>query len=170
MLTSDLRARDVFVAHAPFPAYGACELPAFPELALPVRRTTALLCRARFHILTKQRGRETPLLAEDCFLLGFTGAPEKAEWLAPDVAEALLLLSPDGNVLPDLAKNTLRQVLSGLEALRPRVDDAAREKAEALLEAHTRVRQTVRTKGVSHRVEPQFPVDFLGVYVFLPKA
>lgn len=135
-----------------------------------VRRTTTLLCRARFHILTKQRGRETPLLAEDCFLLGFTGAPDKAEWLAPDAAEALLLLSPDGNVLPDLAKNTLRQVLSGLETLRPRVDEAAREKAEALLEAHTRVRQAVRTKGVSHRVEPQLPVDVLGVYVFLPKA
>ncbi len=134
------------------------------------KRTTVLLCRARFHILTRQKGKETPLLAEDCFLLGFTGAPERAEWLAPETAEALLSLGPDGNVLPDLARNSLRQILSGMALLRPRVEEAAREKATALLDAHTRVRQALKVKGISHRVEPQLPVDVLGVYVFLPKA
>ena len=57
-----------------------------------------------------------------------------------------------------------------MDHLRPRIEEAAREKATALLEAHTRVRQALKAKGVSHRVEPQLPIDVLGVYVFVPKA
>ena len=41
--------------------------------------------------------------------------------------------------------------------------------AEELLDAHRRVRQATRQRGVRQRVEPTLPPDVLGVYVYLPK-
>ncbi len=134
------------------------------------KRTTALLCRARFHVVTERPTGDAPLLAEDCLLLAFTGAPERADWLPPDQAEILLSLTPDGNVTPDQAKGFVAQVLEGYEHLRPHLEAAAGERAAAILDAHTRVREAMRARRLQHRVEPQLPIDVLGVYVYLPKA
>src|SRR5262249_11194259 len=59
-----------------------------------LKRTTLLLMRYRFHIVTHQGDRERPLLAEDCQLLAFAGSPQNAEWLPGDQAEALLRADP----------------------------------------------------------------------------
>ncbi len=59
--------------------------------------------------------------------------------------------------------------MGAYDSLRPALDQAARERAKALLDAHTRVREGARLKGVRYSVEPQPPVDVLGVYVLLPK-
>lgn len=131
-------------------------------------RKTALLVRFRFHIVTKSGETETPLLAEDCRVLAFTGAPSRAVWLPPSEAEALLALSPDANVPADHARNALQKIFAEFDAVRPALDNAARELGRELLEAHRRVRTAARRTGVSYRVEPQFPPDVLGVYVFLP--
>ncbi len=134
------------------------------------RRTTLLLLRLRFHIITRYGEQERPLLAEDSQLLAFAGSPQNAEWLAADQAEALLLAEPEANVTPDQAAHFLRVVLDGLDVLRPHLEQHARQRGEELLEAHRRVRAASRTKGVSHRVEPQLPPDVLGIFVHLPKG
>jgi superfamily II DNA or RNA helicase len=134
------------------------------------RRTTVLLVRLRFHIVTKQGEQERPLLAEDSQLVAFAGSPQNAEWLASDKAEALLQAKPEANVAPDQAAHFLRSVLDGFDILRPHLEECARERGAELLEAHRRVRTASRTKGVSHRVEPQLPPDILGVYIYLPKV
>ncbi len=54
------------------------------------RRTTLLLVRFRYHIITRINDIEQPLLAEDCQVLGFEGTPSKAEWISPDQIEARL--------------------------------------------------------------------------------
>jgi superfamily II DNA or RNA helicase len=134
------------------------------------RRTTVLLVRLRFHIVTKQGERERPLLAEDCQMLAFAGSPQNADWLPADQAEALLDAAPEANVLPDQAAHFLRTVLDGFDALRPHLEQSARQRGEELLDAHRRVRTASRARGVSHRVEPQLPPDVLGLYVYLPKG
>jgi superfamily II DNA or RNA helicase len=138
------------------------------------KRTTLLLVRLRYHIITR-RGRgdkvtESPLLAEDCQLLAFTGSPQNAEWLDSQVAEELLLAQPEANIQPDQATHFLRQMLDGFDAIRPHLDAVARQRGEELLDAHRRVRMAARESGVSHRVEPQLPVDVLGVYLYLPQV
>jgi hypothetical protein len=120
-------------------------------------------------VITKKSGKEAELLAEDCFLLAFTGTPQSAEWLSSEAAEELLSIVPDGNVLPDQARDTLSRVIAEIPLLGPNLEQAARERAEALLGSHVRVREALRAKGVSYRVEPQLPVDVLGTYVYLPK-
>ena len=47
-------------------------------------------------------------------------------------------------------------------------EDLLAKRSDALLDAHRRVRQATRTTGVSQHIEPQLPVDVLGVYVYLP--
>jgi hypothetical protein len=44
----------------------------------------------------------------------------------------------------------------------------ARERADVLLQAHRRVRQTARLGVRGFRVQPWLPADVLGVFVFLP--
>jgi hypothetical protein len=134
-------------------------------------RTTLLLLRTRYYLITQLAdGRERQLLAEDCHLAAFTGAPANARWLEPDAAEALLTAEPDANVPPDVAADFLRRVIEGSEALQPHLNELALRSGEQLLRAHRRVRTAARLRGVRQRVETQVLPDVLGVYIYLPAA
>lgn len=132
------------------------------------RRTTVLLLRFRYHIITRREGLERPLLAEDCQLAAFEGPAQGAQWLDNGLAERLLHATPKANVLPDQAINFLTTLLEDFDAVRPRLVELAHQRGKELLECHQRVRDVSRVKGVSYRVEPQLPPDVLGVYVYLP--
>jgi hypothetical protein len=134
------------------------------------KRTTLLLVRFRYHILTKRGEVEQELLAEDCQLLAFAGSPQNAQWLDNSVAEELLLAQPDANVHAEQARVFLQRVLDDFDVLRPHLNEVAVQRGEELLEQHRRVRTAARMQGVSQRVEPQLPPDVLGVYVYLPKG
>lgn len=132
------------------------------------RRTTLLLVRYRYHIITR-RGQETkPLLAEDCQLMAFRGAPSSAEWLSSMEAEDLMNAQPDEIIYSEQAKNFISTAVQGYEDLRPYLEASARQRGEELLNAHTRVRQAARIKGLRYSIEPQLPPDLLGIYIFLP--
>ena len=138
--------------------------------SLVERRTTLLLVRYRYHIITRLgRGDDRALLAEDCQLVAFAGSPSDPQWLSSEEAEALLHAKPEGNVLPDRAEYFLSQVIAQGETLKEWLGAAAEERGKELLEAHRRVRQAARQTGVRHRVEPKLPPDVLGIYIYLPK-
>ncbi|MGI8970917.1 MAG: helicase-related protein [Dehalococcoidia bacterium] len=132
------------------------------------RRTTILLLRLRYHILSQQGDRERALLAEDVQVVGFAGSLEHAEWLQQAALEQLLLARPEANVSPDQAANFVRAVVGGFDAIRPHLDTVTREQGGALLEAHRRVRGAARMRTSGTRVEPHLPPDVLGIYLFLP--
>ena len=136
------------------------------------RRTTLLLVRLRYHIVT-QRGEETPkaMLAEECLVLAFEGSPQNAHWL-DDAAlvERLLTAQPEANVYPEQATHFLQTTLTDLNLLDAHLHDIAVARGEELLSAHRRVRASVAMRGVKQQAEPQFPLDMLGVYMYLPVA
>ena len=132
------------------------------------RRTTVLLVRFRYHIITRRGDAELPLLAEDCRVLAFAGSPQNPQWLDTTQAEALLQVQPEANVLPDQAAHFLRVVIDSFDAVRPHLDQVAKQQGEELLHAHRRVRQASRMRHVRYTVEPHLPPDVLGVYVYLP--
>jgi len=132
------------------------------------KRTTVLLLRLRFHIITIKDNIEKPLLAEDSLLLTFTGSPQNAEWLESDVAEELLLSKPEANINPDQAVDFIQKIIDNIELLNPHIEEVAKKRAEELLSSHRRIRTAARQTGVSYRVEPQLPADILGIYVYLP--
>jgi hypothetical protein len=133
-------------------------------------RTTLLLVRFRYHILTQAAdGSETPLLAEDCKILAFAGSPQNAEWLDETATVGLPDAEPEANVAPEQAAEFVRKVGGGMERLRPHLNDVARLRGQELLDSHRRVRQAARQRGVRQRVEPTLPPDVLGIYVYLPR-
>jgi hypothetical protein len=78
------------------------------------RRTTVLVARYRYRIFTARRGHESQLLAEDCRLLAFAGAPKNAEWVDAPAAESLLQATPEGNIQPEQAADFVRRVVEEL--------------------------------------------------------
>jgi hypothetical protein len=158
------------------------------------KRTTLLLLRLRYHIVVESSRKdaksakdslekenlanfapsrfekeEIPLLAEDTLVLAFAGAPQSAEWLEPATAERLLQAKPEANISPEQASDFIGKVEEGFDLLRPRLEQAARQRGEALLEAHQRVRRASKIRNVRYRVESQLPPDVLGIYVYLPR-
>jgi len=131
-------------------------------------RTTVLLVRFRFHIVHGRGADEQPLLAEECRVLAFEGAPEQARWLDARAAEAMLDLKPTQNVPPSVQSDFIRRVVDGFTHLGPSLEAAARERASELLDAHRRVRQEAGLRVAGLSVEPRLPPDVLGIYVYLP--
>lgn len=132
------------------------------------RRTTLLLVRYRFDIITRKGQDMHSVLAEECDILGFAGSPERAEWLDDEEAEKLLLASPSANILPDQAEEAVRRVVDSAHELRSHIEEKSRKRAAVLLDAHRRVRQAARIKGITYEVEPKIPPDIVGIYVYLP--
>ncbi len=132
------------------------------------RRTTLLLVRFRYDIVTRRASGEQSQLAEECCLMAFAGAPASAEWLDESEAEVLLHAEPGGNVLPEQARTFVERVAEGYDALQPHIEREAGRRADQLLDAHRRVRSAAGVRGVRYRVEPQLPPDVLGIYVYLP--
>jgi hypothetical protein len=132
------------------------------------RRTTVLLVRLRYHIISRWDKGERQLLAEDIQVVAFEGAPENATWLESDVAEQLLLAEPDENIHPTQASDFVHRVTDGFDHLSPYLNQMAEQRGQELLDAHRRVRVASRSRGIRYEVQPQLPPDVLGIYVFLP--
>lgn len=131
-------------------------------------RTVLLLLRFRYHI-TIRRGRdETPLLAEACDVIAFRGRVNSPEWFDTTEAENLLHAEPAANITPQQAHVQIERTLAELGNLQESLNQMAEERSETLKEAHTRVRQAARQKGVSYEVRPNLPTDLLGLYILLP--
>ena len=150
----------------------AMESPARRAGAIATRevatRTTLLLIRYRFDVVTVRGQVEEKTLAEELRLLAFEGAPAQAKWLDEAAAQAVSGYESTANVLPERARTFIGQVVEGYDALVPWIEEEARTRAAALLEAHQRVRAAARLTGVRWRVEPHLPADVVGIYVYLP--
>jgi superfamily II DNA or RNA helicase len=128
------------------------------------KRTTALVLRLRYHLITRiGKQEEKQLLAEECLIVGFEGAPENAVWL--DDADTLLDSEPTENIATDQASAFIQRVLEGYEALAPHLAKIAKNRAHDLHLAHRRVRTTT---SITTSVQAQLPVDIIGIYVYLP--
>ncbi len=132
------------------------------------KRTTLLLVRFRYHIITEKGERENPTLAEDAGLLVFEGAARNANWINDFDGEKLLKAKPKANILADQAKHFLDDIIGNFNQIGPHLDEVARTRGEALLQAHQRVRTAAKIRGIHYRIEPVLPPDILGIYVYLP--
>lgn len=131
-------------------------------------RTTLVLARLRFHVITSRGDERWQTLAEETLPLAFTGSGADRRWLEQEDAERLLHAEPAGNIAPVQARQFVAAALNEIAGARDRLTSLAGERAERLLDAHRRVRTAARAKGLTYRVEPLLPVDVLGVYVYLP--
>ncbi len=131
------------------------------------RRTTLLLVRFRYHLITTTRAGERQMLAEDSQVIAFEGAPGEHTWIDNTVAEELLSATPDANIHSQQAEQFVGKVVDALDRLMPDLNAYAEQRGQELLEAHQRVRAAAHQQGQT-RVEAQLPPDVLGIYVYLP--
>lgn len=133
-------------------------------------RTTLLLLRMRYHLESKKDDVDQLMMAEECLPMAFRGAPAQAEWLSQEEAEELLKAQAEGNQTLTAAEQVLDRMIGQIRdgALTNALERMATERANALLEAHKRVRQAAKIIGAQHKIAPKLPVDILGLYVYLP--
>lgn len=131
-------------------------------------RTTLLLLRYRFDVVSTSAGFSRRLLAEQVGLLAFQGSPEAPQWLDSGAADKLLSATADANIGPEQARQFVQRVVGALGSLQPHLTAEAERQAQTLLDSHSRVRDGARLKGVNYRVDARPDPDLLGVYIFLP--
>lgn len=131
-------------------------------------RTVVMLLRARMQLVSQRAGAEIALLAEDLVSAGFSGSGAGVTWLDDTAVNALLEAEPEGNLAPDLARAQVERAVSTVSGLQARLDQLVKQRAEALLEAHRRVRRAAQIGVRGLRVEPWLPADLLGLFVYLP--
>ncbi len=132
------------------------------------RRTTLMLVRYRFDVVTIAGTTEHTLLAEDTAIVAFAGPPDQPEWLDDDTVRDLLGAVPSGNIAAEQATNALTSVIDGGAPLTGELSAQANRRAGALLATHRQVRAESGRHGVRYRVDAHTPPDVLGVYVLLP--
>ncbi|MBI4516864.1 MAG: DEAD/DEAH box helicase [Deltaproteobacteria bacterium] len=130
------------------------------------RLTTLYLLRVRFLVEQPER---TPLLAEEVQVVGQSGVPENPAWLSDDDGLRLLeAAQPDANVPMAEKQELTRRALDGWARVAAALPDRIQQRAEALAEAHRRIRQAVSLKVRGLTVKPQLPPDLLGLLVLTP--
>jgi superfamily II DNA or RNA helicase len=128
--------------------------------------TTIYLLRLRHQLHYSRKGEARTLMAEETTALAVRGRT-KPEWMEePDLAR-LLNVTPSANLSPELASREIATALSFLRDNQNCLESLAKERAEALLADHRRVREAARDLG-SYSVRPCLPVDVMGVSVLLP--
>ncbi len=131
-------------------------------------KTSLLVVRLRYHLKVKRRsGSDAPLLAEEVLTIAFTGPPNDPQWLDGAASKYLLDVVPTGNLPVSLVKQQLQHFIGTVDQLRPKLDKVASERADALKEAHTRIRQSAKVTGTI-AVTPVDEVDILGCFILLP--
>ncbi len=132
------------------------------------KRTTLCLLRLRYEIHEQRADSTRTLLLEDVQLAAFRGSPQQPEWLDQEAAEALLAADPSSNLGNDQARDAVQKILVEGDALSAQLASLAKDRAQSLLDAHRRVRLAARLTGIKQKIEWKPPLDWLGIYVFLP--
>jgi hypothetical protein len=130
--------------------------------------TTLYLLRLRHQLGYVRRRQPFQLMAEEAVCLAVRGRA-KPEWLSDATTARLLECQPSSNLLPAQVERELSTALAFLRGQGERLETLARERAEALLADHRRVREAARDVG-QYSVSPCLPVDLMGVYVLLPDS
>lgn len=136
------------------------------------KQTTVLLLRLRHQLSTGAANASETLLVEEALAIALpsgttpiVGGSEPLEWLAAPAAEELA---------DQVRRNAVASALADAPTWRPLLEQVARDRAQALLADHLRVREASDPEARRGRrraqtsVVPLLPVDVIGVFVLLP--
>ncbi|KAF0969885.1 helicase-related protein [Gordonia sp. YY1] len=132
--------------------------------------TTLLMVRYRMEVTVPGASATVTQVAEEARFLAYTVAGGSLTWLPRADADALLSLTPSGNVDDALARKQLGRALERLPELNRHLADTGRDAAKDLVAEHKAVRKASHTTGRAPVVRFLPPVDVLGVYVLLPEG
>lgn len=160
-LLADTLLEGAMIEESPLAARAAATVTADVDLV-----TTLYLLRIRHQLSLTRRGEVRQLMAEETVALAVRGRT-RPEWLFDSAVAKLLDATPSANLSRDQAVREVQAALDFLKQQQTTLEELARERSEALLADHRRVREAARDVG-QYAVRACLPVDVLGVYVLLP--
>ncbi|EHB48618.1 helicase domain protein [Mycolicibacterium rhodesiae JS60] len=132
--------------------------------------TTLLMVRHRLELTMPGASTTIEQVAEEARFVAFTASGDALTWLPPTEVDALLALTPSGNVEDALARTQLARALGRLPALAEHLSQAGQMAAQTLVAEHQAIRSASKATGRAPTVRFLPPADVLGTYVFLPEA
>ncbi|WP_221028906.1 SNF2-related protein [Actomonas aquatica] len=145
------------------PLAARCAVTVTPDVPIV---TTLFLLRLRYQLIHQKRDSFRTLMAEEAVALACEGR-ESPTWLDDASVLRLIEVKPAGNLGSDASTREISHALGLLRSNTARLETIAKERADALLQDHRRVREAARDQG-SYSVTACLPVDVIGVYVLLP--
>jgi superfamily II DNA or RNA helicase len=132
--------------------------------------TTLLMVRHRLEITIPGSQATVTQVAEEAGFAAFTASGDSLTWLPQPDVDALLSLTPSGNVDDTLARTQLTRALDRLPKLAQHLARTGQAAAKTLAAEHQAVRTAAKAPKKGHTPTVTFlpPADVLGVYVFLP--
>jgi hypothetical protein len=130
--------------------------------------TTVYLLRLRHQLSYVRRKQTFQMMAEETLAVAVQGRTNPV-WLNDDTVAQLLQSTPTSNLPRELITREIQQSLNFAQANPGDLEQLAKDRAQALLQDHRRVRQASGDEG-RYSVSPCLPVDVIGVYVLLPEA
>lgn len=129
-------------------------------------KTTILLLRLRHQLSIARETNNRLMLCEETLAVALTGSGA-LEVLSPEQTRTLLGAEAVRNMPPPVRDLHIKNALQSLSDWQPQLETLARERAQALLQDHRRVRDAAEAKG-TYQVTASLPVDVMGVYVLVP--
>lgn len=129
-------------------------------------KTTVLLLRLRHQLSIARDAGARLMLCEETIAVASSGSA-MPEVLTPEQTHAMLGAEAVRNMPTPVRDLHIKQALQTLPDWQPHLEDLARERAQALLQDHRRVRDAAEAKG-TYQVTASLPVDVMGVYVLVP--
>jgi len=127
--------------------------------------TSLYMLRVRY--LIESSKSQTALLAEELVAFGFGGDINNPNIISDTEANNLLKeIKASENIDTDYSKELINDALTSYEKLDKHLKVIIDSRREKLHTAHTRLRKI--TKESKAEVNPQFPVDVLGIIVLVP--
>ena len=136
------------------------------------RKTTVYLLRLRSRLSIKRTQADkqsaSELLAEEALAL-VVNAQGQPQLLEKGALLALMQAPPSRNMTPEAKMRELNTAIEQVGSLQGAFEKLANQRAQEVLADHRRTREAADARG-SYSVQPQLPVDVMGVYVLVPDA
>ncbi|MCB1614562.1 MAG: helicase SNF2, partial [Pseudomonadales bacterium] len=136
------------------------------------KKTMVYLLRLRSRLSIKRtRSDASPtseLLAEEALALAVDSNGNQTLLDKADVVK-LMQAKPSKNFAPEARLRELNSAIDKLGSLTEHFEALAQTRAESVLADHRRIREASEAKG-TYSVQPQLPVDVMGVYALVPDA
>jgi superfamily II DNA or RNA helicase len=132
-----------------------------------------VLFQLRVRNVIAEQPSNKQIVAEEMWLWGFEGELQQKKFLSKDVALNILMNVKSSQNIEELEKahwlNEEMIWVNDESLFREQTDEVAIERANHLVESHTRFKKLV--SGSKYQVvEPILPMDVLGVYIMLPEV
>lgn len=130
-------------------------------------RTALVMFRVRNVI--KEAGSKKESVAEEMYLWGYQSKGEEKQFLDYDQAKRLLSEARALSNLPvERQKTDIAKELDRFQQLKPEFLKLAEERADNLVEAHSRFKELIGGRRYE-KATPVLPPDVMGVYILIPK-